>query len=196
MVLDMAGSNTEKHTDNDKSTEHTFSERGITRFGERLTQVINGESYKSFAKKCEMSDKAIRDYVSGKTYPALDRIAHIAKVAGCSFEWLATGINPQALAVDAIQGAKSIDESDWSQTQKDLSNILGRLTEDEQEKIIQHIIKNGTNSLIPEESNQRAMAIASLVVSLSDKDQREILHLIETKKLGSLLDNTLKSNKI
>ncbi|MEQ1976426.1 helix-turn-helix transcriptional regulator [Xenorhabdus sp. SGI240] len=74
-----------------KDTDHVFQGSVITRFGERLSTLIQGESYKSFAKKCGMSDKAIRDYVSGKTFPALDRIAHIADVTGCSFEWLTTG---------------------------------------------------------------------------------------------------------
>lgn len=60
-------------------------------FKDRLSDVMQGASIPSFAKKCGMSETVIRDYLSGKTYPSLNRLATIAENSGVSYDWLATG---------------------------------------------------------------------------------------------------------
>lgn len=73
--------------------------------------------------------------------------------------------------------------------------LLTRLTQEERNDLLDHAITNGVSSLLPNEYTQRALSIAHLIETLSDDDQREILHLIEIKKLGALLDNTKEQRK-
>lgn len=64
---------------------------GIPEFKERLSLAQEGMSGNAFAKKVGMSEAVIRDYLSGKTYPSLNRLAIIAKKCDVPIEWLATG---------------------------------------------------------------------------------------------------------
>lgn len=59
---------------------------------------MNGQKNVAFAKKCNMSERVIRDYLAGRTYPSLDRLADIAKASGRSIEWLATGFDIERLS--------------------------------------------------------------------------------------------------
>lgn len=54
---------------------------------------------RAFARSCELSEGAIRSYLSGETYPTLDRLEQIAAAAGVSAVWLAYGINERPPAV-------------------------------------------------------------------------------------------------
>lgn len=62
-------------------------------FKNRLADVMQGDSVSTFAKKCGMSETVIRDYLSGKTFPSLNRLATIAEKCDVSYSWLATGHN-------------------------------------------------------------------------------------------------------
>lgn len=75
-----------------KQIDYTQNLRGFENFGKRLATLMDGGTYKSFSEKFNLSDKALRDYVNGKTYPSIEKIAIMARASGCSFEWLATGI--------------------------------------------------------------------------------------------------------
>lgn len=68
----------------------------IGRFSERLKLVMAGEGARAFARKAQLSEGAIRSYLSGETYPTLDRLALIANAAGVDPQWLTFGghINP------------------------------------------------------------------------------------------------------
>lgn len=68
--------------------------------------------------------------------------------------------------------------------------LISRLSEEDRNNLLNHAIMNGIVSLLPNVHSQRALAIAQLIESLPEGDQREILHLIEAKKLGALLDST------
>lgn len=68
--------------------------------------------------------------------------------------------------------------------------LISRLSEVDRNNLLNHAIMNGITSLLPNAHSQRALAIAQLIESLPEGDQREILHLIEAKKLGALLDST------
>ncbi|EYU14430.1 helix-turn-helix domain-containing protein [Photorhabdus aegyptia] len=192
---------TEKYNEGIKNTDHVFLESVITRFGERLSTLINGEPYKSFAKKCNMSDKAIRDYVSGKTYPALDKIAHIAKVTGCSFEWLVTGhdINEQT-----ITETQEIRTAVTPEQQQSWLSILGRMTPSERESVIDRVFRQGISTLLvpPQASTQQqesqfpwpedlpaklgvsnhSLAFAQLYASLTDEQRQRFLESINDKE--------------
>lgn len=57
---------------------------------------------RAFARSCGLSEGAIRSYLSGDTYPTLDRLEQIAAAAGVSAVWLGFGIEerPQQVIED------------------------------------------------------------------------------------------------
>lgn len=65
--------------------------KSVQTFKNRLTEIMQGDSVSVFAKKCNMSETVIRDYLSGKTFPSLSRLATIAESCNVSYCWLATG---------------------------------------------------------------------------------------------------------
>ncbi len=59
-------------------------------FPERLKQAIGNRSVLSFARECGLSDSLVRKYLSG-SLPGLDKVLVMARTAGVSVQWLATG---------------------------------------------------------------------------------------------------------
>lgn len=57
---------------------------------------MGDSSARLFARKVGLSEGAIRSYLSGDTYPTLDRLEQIAQAAGASSMWLAFGQNQPA----------------------------------------------------------------------------------------------------
>lgn len=64
---------------------------GTNEFKDRLKIAINGESINSFASNCGLPESLLRKYLSGPTLPGTDKLIAIARTAGVSTEWLATG---------------------------------------------------------------------------------------------------------
>lgn len=73
--------------------------------------------------------------------------------------------------------------------------LLKSVSEEKRELLLNHALANGMSSIIPNEVSNRAIKIAQLIETLSEDDQREILQLIEIKKLGALLDNNAERKK-
>ncbi|XKM12467.1 helix-turn-helix transcriptional regulator [Orbaceae bacterium ac157xtp] len=74
----------------DEIEKQTYlDESGISNFKDRLQLVLEGKSGNAFSKKVGMSEAVIRDYLAGKTYPSLNRLAIIAQKCDVSIEWLA-----------------------------------------------------------------------------------------------------------
>ncbi|MDF7667060.1 helix-turn-helix domain-containing protein [Orbaceae bacterium ESL0727] len=71
--------------------------KNIETFKDRLHFSMQGLSVSAFAKKCNMSETVIRDYLSGKTHPSLSRLQVIADKCGISYNWLATGYKLEIL---------------------------------------------------------------------------------------------------
>lgn len=67
------------------------SENELGSFPARLQQVIGSRSVRSFAGDCGMSDTVVRQYLSGKSEPTRPAIIAIARISGCSIDWLMTG---------------------------------------------------------------------------------------------------------
>ncbi|WP_392565445.1 XRE family transcriptional regulator [Utexia brackfieldae] len=63
----------------------------VLTFRDRLSTTMQGLNVSAFAKKCGMSETVIRDYLSGKTFPSLNRLATISEKCNVSYSWLATG---------------------------------------------------------------------------------------------------------
>ncbi|GAA5111850.1 XRE family transcriptional regulator [Orbus sasakiae] len=72
--------------------------KSVKNFKNRLAEVMQSDSVSAFAKRCNMSETVIRDYLSGKTYPSLSRLATIAEQCNVSYDWLATGIRFEGIA--------------------------------------------------------------------------------------------------
>lgn len=84
---------TYKETDGNGQSEQErpFPPETIGRFNERLKEVMHGQGARSFARKVKLSEGAIRSYLSGETFPTLDRLAMISSAAEVDPQWLAFG---------------------------------------------------------------------------------------------------------
>lgn len=76
-----------------KSVDHFFDKETIMRFPERLKYSIGDLSVRAFAQKCGLSESGLRKYISGETYPPLDKLIAIAEASGVSFDWLCSGLD-------------------------------------------------------------------------------------------------------
>ncbi|HCH3753729.1 TPA: helix-turn-helix transcriptional regulator [Vibrio parahaemolyticus] len=74
-----------------KNSDHIFEREVIMRFPERLREAIGDSSVRAFAQKCGHSESGLRKYLSGETYPPLDKLTSIAQAADVSIEWLING---------------------------------------------------------------------------------------------------------
>ncbi|RYU47887.1 LexA family transcriptional regulator [Aliivibrio finisterrensis] len=77
----------------------------IIPFKDRLKEAIGDTSLRSFAKDCDLSPSTVSNYLSGTTYPTLDRLAIMAEVSNASYSWLATGelVNPSYKMKNSIE---------------------------------------------------------------------------------------------
>lgn len=74
-----------------KNTDHIFEREAIMRFPERLKDAIGDMSVRAFAQKCGHSESGLRKYLSGETYPPLDRLSAISEAANVPVDWLVSG---------------------------------------------------------------------------------------------------------
>lgn len=63
-------------------------------FPERLKSIIGSMSMRTFGGMCELSEGAIRKYLSGQSDPSRTALTSMARVGGVHLEWLATGEGP------------------------------------------------------------------------------------------------------
>lgn len=79
--------------------QHPIPVGAIGCFRERLKEAMGTRAARGFARDASLSEGAIRSYLSGETYPTLDRLEQIAQAAGVSAMWLAFGEQPQTALV-------------------------------------------------------------------------------------------------
>lgn len=75
--------------------EHPFPGQGIGCFKERLKTVMASHSLRGFSKVCGLSEATLRSYLSGSTYPTLDRLMQIAEASQVDAQWLAFGVQQE-----------------------------------------------------------------------------------------------------
>lgn len=69
-------------------------------FKKRLQDLMSkGESIKSFASRCGLSDSTIRHYIAETSEPTLGKIEQISKACKVSLGWLASG-EERSIALD------------------------------------------------------------------------------------------------
>lgn len=107
------GSSTEKPLSEEKNPNGIIPSQQIILFPERLKEIIGHDSARALALKCNLDPKTIRNYLAGKQYPTLDRLALIAEASDRSINWLATGNNetPNIATLD-INGNIRVPEYD------------------------------------------------------------------------------------
>lgn len=57
---------------------------------------MGSEKPRAFAKRSGVSEGAVRSYLSGDTFPGLDRLVHLAQALSVDPQWLAFGLEEQA----------------------------------------------------------------------------------------------------
>ncbi|MCB2251672.1 helix-turn-helix domain-containing protein [Pseudomonas chlororaphis] len=73
------------------NAQHPIPLGAIGCFRDRLKDAMGTRAARVFSRESGLSEGAIRSYLSGETYPTLDRLEQIAKAAGVSAMWLAFG---------------------------------------------------------------------------------------------------------
>ncbi|QPR26746.1 helix-turn-helix transcriptional regulator [Edwardsiella hoshinae] len=173
---------------------------GIIHFGSRLQTLIGEQSYRAFADKCGMSEKVIRNYVKGVTYPSLDRLSSIAKACDVSMEWLAFGsLREDKNAEGMTMTQEKSVQIQVQQSPDILLFMLNSITQEDRAQLITSLCNIGIKGVLqrlqqtPEQTESEEMAIRALPIRESLKDavcmalagneetDREILRGIERR---------------
>lgn len=203
----MTGEHKEKHDVSEENTSRVFVRNGIARFKDRLREAMGTESGNSLAKRCGMSEAVIRAYLSGKTYPSLDRLAILAEKCEVSIEWLANGGDTNSNGIPSPLNEYPQDKSQavTEAQQQAWLEFLSRMTPNEREAIIDKVYRQGIGVLLasiqsasqpvpsqfplPDDLPERlgishdAMAMGILYDSLPNKDRQKILADIGIQRL-------------
>lgn len=166
----------EKTVGNGKNRDRFFIASGINRFGERLKEMMELRGIKSNIKMgalCDMSDTVIRNYLIGKTYPTIDRLATIAYVLDCSPEWLLTGRDESSKNKDEY----IIESKNIKQDQNQLIQILNRIPEGQQDALLDAILLHGVSGILNSLTALESVAAFSL---LSLDERKRLLDLHES----------------
>lgn len=76
---------------------------GESELANRLREAVAGDSQAGFARRSEISESLLRQYLAG-TMPSADRLVRMADAANVSIEWLATGRGPKTRSPPAPAG--------------------------------------------------------------------------------------------
>ncbi len=173
----------EKYASNTKNTHRVFMRNKITQFKDRLRQAMGNESGNSLAKRCGISEAAIRTYLSGKTYPSLDKLALLAEKCEVSIEWLANGSN-----VDNAPEVKEVPKHVTETQEKVWLEFLHRMTPDERDAVIARVVRLGLGAILQPSSEDalekrdvsgHALLVARIYESLTDEQRQRFLESIE-----------------
>lgn len=195
----------EKPTLEEKKPVRIISEDQIIRFGERLKIAMNGMSNNAFAKQCGWSEKVIRNYLNGESYPSLDRLVVIANVSGCSIGWLASGcMDDDSDNLTNKDSGQTVEAHATPEQQQVWREVLDRMTPDERKMVIDKIFRYGITALLapieasrqpeqpvrsqfpwpddlPEKTgiSHNAMVMAMMYDTMTDQERLELLADIE-----------------
>jgi phage repressor protein C with HTH and peptisase S24 domain len=82
--------------------EHPIPLAGIGCFKDRLKDLIGKDGVRGFSRKCGLSEATLRSYLSGDTFPTLDRLDLIARAGKVSPVELAFGASAQGAQEDDV----------------------------------------------------------------------------------------------
>ncbi|MDC9620104.1 helix-turn-helix domain-containing protein [Xenorhabdus sp. XENO-7] len=184
----------EKYANNDKNTHRVFVRNKITQFKDRLRQAMGSESGNSLAKRCGISEAAIRTYLSGKTYPSLDKLALLAEKCEVSIEWLANGSNVDS--APEVPEVKEVPKHVTETQEKVWLEFLHRMTPDERDAVIARVVRLGLGVILQPSSTDNkqeqssedalekldvsghALLVARMYDSLTDEQRQRFLESI------------------
>lgn len=87
----------ESNESNASGQSYSIAGSGIECFKDRLKAILRGGSLRGFSRECGLSEATLRSYLSGDTYPTLDRLELIARAGRVSPMELAFGVNDRPL---------------------------------------------------------------------------------------------------
>ncbi len=135
------------------------------------------QSNVSLAKKCGLSETVIRGYLSGKTYPSIDKLPALAEAVGKSVEWLVTGEEDENKAMAELSMSPEELSQWWSMIQKSLT--LSELA-----SVVVAFQENGKKALLGTAKthnqstpvlSQNSINTALMLESLNPEVRKEIL---------------------
>ncbi len=111
-------------------------------FPDRLQKAVGDKSVRSFAAECGMSDTVVRQYLSGKSEPTRPAIIAIARVAGCSIEWLLTGEGPMKRGAAVEAGIERLKEerADRSPVKAAAVSYIDGMSDNEAAEVIKFLV--------------------------------------------------------
>ncbi|WP_140918209.1 helix-turn-helix domain-containing protein [Limnobaculum xujianqingii] len=118
---------------------------GINRFPERLKIAMNGLTNVELAKRCDISESAIRSYLSGRSYPGLDKVLSISEACTCPVDWLVTG---NEFAIYSEKNTRETVEKYDIRDIEEIDIVFNRLTQAEKKLIVDFVQREGLNSLL------------------------------------------------
>ncbi|EAR6707912.1 XRE family transcriptional regulator [Salmonella enterica] len=186
--------------------DRTFSNERIERFGERLKAAMKGMSNSELARRSGISEGAIRKYITGESYPAINNAMKVADACNVPLPWLLLGDDC------SLSPSDRISKNSTTTTDKATSMfvcLLSMVSEQDRNAlaiaaseigikgILSKLQQADTVTVAPEREytreeqeamlralpiSERAKNTASLVLALGDDAQKEIFEILEDFK--------------
>lgn len=153
-----------------KNRERFIDMPGINRFCERLEIAMEGLSNVALASSCGISESAIRSYLKGRSYPAIDKIEAIAKACDAPMEWL-------------ITGKQNEQSNDLVATFSDsgVLNLITLMGEEQQQRLVWAVVEHGISGII---AALNGMAAIDEFMLIPESDRERVLRLYKQLKEG------------
>ncbi len=186
--------------------DRTFSNERIEYFGERLKAAMKGMSNSELARRSGISEGAIRKYITGESYPAINNAMKVADACNVPLPWLLLGDDC------SLSPSDHISKNSTTTTDKATSMfvcLLSMVSEQDRNAlaiaaseigikgILSKLQQADTVTVAPEREytreeqeamlralpiSERAKNTASLVLALGDDAQKEIFEILEDFK--------------
>ncbi|EJK1074257.1 helix-turn-helix transcriptional regulator [Salmonella enterica] len=187
--------------------DRTFSNERIERFGERLKLAMKGMTKSELARRSGISEGAIRKYLIGESYPAINNAAKVADACNVPLPWLLLGDDASSDYTTQIQQNSTIEAGDRASST--LISLLSMVSERDRNALAVAASEIGIKGILsklqqpeaqhsqPEreytreeqEAMLRALPIsekvkntASLALALGDDANQEILEILDDVK--------------
>jgi transcriptional regulator with XRE-family HTH domain len=160
----------EKTRESGKNQERFIDMPGINRFSERLGIAMAGISNVSLASACGISESAVRSYLKGRSFPAIDKIEAIAIACDAPMEWLITGrVN------------KKYDNRFAPLCESKILNLIELMAEEQQQKLVSAVVEYGISGIIAAVNGMTAIDEFMLI---PEGDRERVLRLYKQIKEG------------
>ncbi|ECH0315306.1 helix-turn-helix transcriptional regulator [Salmonella enterica] len=191
--------------------DRTFSNERIERFGERLKLAMKGMTKSELARRSGISEGAIRKYLIGESYPAINNAAKVADACNVPLPWLLLGDDVSSDCATQNQHNSTIKAEDRASST--LISLLSMVSERDRNALAVAASEIGIKGILsklqqpeaqhsqPEreytkeelEAMIRALPVreavkdaASMVLAMGESADREILQLVEHYRRAGL----------